>query len=112
MLRAVIGKYALHVLGLGDEDEIAQENDNAQHALNEAARERRMQPAVKNAAKTMLNCGGIMKKWGILPSFLTSLRHFSALVCLRNDLLRARKPIQDASAQDAAPLFHLFGTGN
>ena len=68
--------------------------------------------AVKNAAKTMLNCGGIVKKWGILPSFLTSLRHVSALVCLRNDPLRARKLIQDASAQDAAPLFHLFGTGN
>lgn len=68
--------------------------------------------AVKNAAKTMLNCGGIVKKWGILPSFLTSLRHFSTLVCRRNDLLRAWKPIQDASAQDAAPLFHLFGTGN
>lgn len=64
------------------------------------------------AAKTMLNCGGIVKKWGILPSFLTSLRHFSTLVCRRNDLLRAWKPIQDASAQDAAPLFHLFGTGN
>lgn len=64
------------------------------------------------AAKTVLNCGGIVKKWGILPSFPTLLRHFSVLDRPRSDLLEAGKPIQDASAQDAAPLFLLFGTGN
>lgn len=64
------------------------------------------------AAKTVLNCGGIVKKWGILPLFPTLLRHFSVLDRPRSDLLEAGKPIQDASAQDAAPLFLLFGIGN
>ena len=50
------------------------------------------------AAKTVLNCGGIVKKWGILPSFPTLLRHFSVLDRPRSDLLEAGKPIQDASA--------------
>lgn len=53
-----------------------------------------------------------MKKWGILPLFPTLLRHFSVLDRPRSDLLEAGKPIQDASAQDAAPLFLLFGIGN
>ena len=53
-----------------------------------------------------------MKKWGILPSFPISLRHFSVPNRPRSDLLEAGKLIYDASAQDAAPLFHLFGTGN
>lgn len=52
-----------------------------------------------------------MKKWGILASFLTLLRHFSAPACPRNRPSDAGDPMQEGSAQNALLPFLLFGRG-
>ena len=51
MLRAVIGKDALHVLHPGNQDHIAHKDRDADHTLDQAADDGIVDPAVKNTAQ-------------------------------------------------------------